>query len=42
MALQVAGATYLAIVLIKKVMNGHNSSSYYPVSMNIYFRYDHS
>jgi hypothetical protein len=30
MALQVAGATYLAIVLIKKAMNGHNSSSCYP------------
>lgn len=42
MALQVAGATYLAIVLIKKAMNGHNSSSCYPMSMNIYFRYDHS
>lgn len=30
MAMQVAGAIYLAIVLIKKAMNGHNSSSCYP------------
>lgn len=30
MAMQIVGATYLAIVIIKKAMNGHNSSSCYP------------
>lgn len=30
MAIQIVGATYLAIVVIKKAMNGHNSSSCYP------------